>query len=232
MGTTVVVKPKRGVWLKLAILLGVVLGALLLARHLGWLDAARLTAFAATLRAERGRGAAAIFVAIYGTVTAVGFPGTPLNLAGGAIFGFWLGLLCNWLGCIFGAAGGYWLARLLGKDAIRRLLRGHSDTLAKLREGGGFLTMLRLQLIPVVPMSLTNFGAGLAKMDFRKYMAAVTIGTLPGTAVYTYFADSVLSQVAGAQHSAMIRVAIACALIIAITFAPTLRRLLLGIKRD
>ncbi|MDQ6827255.1 MAG: TVP38/TMEM64 family protein [Gemmatimonadota bacterium] len=220
---------KKGGWLKLAILALVILGAFLFAWHHGWLDAKRLAALAGRLRVQQGaRGAGAIFVAIYGTAAAVGIPGTPLNLAGGAIFGFWVGLLCNWLGCIIGAAGGYWLARLLGKDAVRRLLRGHSQKLEKLRHSGGFLMMLRLQLIPVVPMSLTNFAAGLAKMDFANYIAAVAIGTLPGTAIYTYFADAVLSRAAGAEHNAMMNVVIACGLLIALSFAPSIGRITKG----
>ena len=168
--------------------------------------------------------AAVIFVLAYVVVATVGLPGLPLTLAGGAIFGVGAGIALTWLGATLGATGAYLLARTLGGDALRRLLGARAGTLDRMLGDGAFLTMLRLRLIPVVPFNALNFGAGLAGVRLSHYMAATAIGILPGTSVYTYFADSLLAGTEGARQSAFIRVAIAGVLLLALSYAPALAK--------
>ncbi len=168
--------------------------------------------------------AAAIFVLVYVVVATIGLPALPLTLAGGAIFGIGAGIALTWIGATLGATGAYLLARTLGGDALRRLLGSRAGTLDRLLGDGAFLTMLRLRLIPVVPFNALNFGAGLAGVRLSHYMAATAIGILPGTSVYTYFADSLLAGTEGARQTAFIRVAIAGVLLLALSYAPALAK--------
>jgi peptide/nickel transport system permease protein len=55
-------------------------------------------------------------------------------------------------------------------------------------------------------------------------IVAVAIGLLPGTAVLRYFADRVLARVAGAEEIAWRDAVLASALLLALSFAPTLLR--------
>jgi uncharacterized membrane protein YdjX (TVP38/TMEM64 family) len=168
--------------------------------------------------------AAALFVVAYIAVTTIGLPALPLTLAGGAIFGVAAGIALTWLGATLGATGAYLLARLLGGDALRRLLGNRAGSLDRLLGDGAFLTMLRLRLIPVVPFNALNFGAGLAGVRLTHYMAATAIGILPGTSVYSYFADSLLAGTDGARETAFTRVAIAGLLLLALSYAPALAK--------
>ena len=165
-----------------------------------------------------------LFVLGYAIATVFGLPGTVFTLAGGAIFGVLFGSSLNWVGATLGAIGAYTLARRLGSDAVRDLLGRHASTLDALTSKAGFATLFRLRLIPVVPFNALNFAAGLAPAPFRSYALSTALGIIPGTVVYTYFADSLVAGVTGARDRALVHVAIAGALLIALSFVPALAR--------
>lgn len=211
--------------LKLAIFVGVLLAAWFGARWLGlfeYLDVARVSE---VIRGAREHWwAAPAFVALYAVVATLGLPGTPLTLAGGALFGFAAGTGLNWLGATIGATGAFLLARALGSGAVRALLGKRADALDRVVGDGAFASLLRLRLIPVVPFNALNFGAGLAGVRPGAYIASTALGIIPGTAVYTYFADALISGVEGARQAAFTQVAIAGALLVALSFVPALAR--------
>ena len=217
--------PRSGALLRLAIFI-VVLISMWTAAHLLGVDAyVSPERIGTTIREAREVPfAAAIFVVAYIAVTTIGLPALPLTLAGGAIFGVAAGIALTWLGATLGATGAFLLARLLGGDALRRLLGDRAGTLDRLLGDGAFLTMLRLRLIPVVPFNALNFGAGLAGVRLTHYMAATAIGILPGTSVYTYFADALLAGTDGARETAFTRVATAGLLLLALSYAPALAK--------
>lgn len=207
---------------KLGILLLILIATFFAAHHLG-LSRGGLTAFAVRARALRDAPyAIPMFLLAYAVAGTLGVPGSILTLTGGAVFGFELGTLLNWIGAIIGAIGGYWLARLLGRDAVERIGGRRIYALEKLADAHAFTTVMRLRLIPVVPFNALNFACGLVGLDFGSYVAATMIGDLPVTAAYTYFADALLSGVAGARRAALLHASVAGALLILLSFLPGL----------
>ena len=91
-------------------------------------------------------------------------------------------------------------------------------------ERGGFANIFRLRLLPVVPFNLLSFAAGLAGVPLRAYLLGTALGIVPGTIVYTYFADSLIGGAEGASRAALVRVGIAATLLLALSFAPALVR--------
>ncbi|MGH7701044.1 MAG: TVP38/TMEM64 family protein, partial [Gemmatimonadales bacterium] len=142
----------------------------------------------------------------------------------GALFGFWWGALLNTIGANAGATGAFWLARLLGRDGVRALVGERLSRLDRLAQGQGPMWLLRLRLIPVVPFNLLNLMSGLTAMPWRAYAAVTAIGILPGTLVYTYFADAIVAGVSGGSRTAFVRVLVAGALLVALSFLPALAR--------
>lgn len=126
-----------------------------------------------------------LFVVAYTLFLTIGLPGGPLMLLGGAAFGPVTGSILNLTSIILGAAGGYWLARLLGDRLPRRVLT--------VEPSHNLMTLISLQINPLVPNSILNLGAGLARVDFRTYMTSVVIGNLAPTIAYSYFAGALLS---------------------------------------
>jgi len=217
--------PRSGALLRLAIFIVVLISMWTAARLLGVDAYVSPEQIGTTIREAREVPfAAAIFVAAYVGVTTIGLPALPLTLAGGAIFGVAAGIALTWLGATLGATGAFLLARALGGDALRRLLGARAGTLDRMLGDGAFLTILRLRLIPVVPFNALNFGAGLAGVRLAHYVAATAIGILPGTSVYTYFADALLAGTDGARQTAFVRVAIAGALLMALSYLPALAK--------
>jgi uncharacterized membrane protein YdjX (TVP38/TMEM64 family) len=207
---------------KLALLVAILVAAFVFARQLE-LSHGGMAAFAQRARALRDAPyAIPLFLVIYAIAGTLGVPGSLLTLTGGAVFGFELGTLLNWTGASIAAIGGYWLARLLGKDAIERIGGRKIYALEKLADAHAFSTVLRLRLIPVLPFNALNFACGLVGLDFGSYVAGTMIGDLPVTAAYTYFADALLSGVTGARRAALFHASVAGALLIALSFLPGL----------
>ncbi len=166
-----------------------------------------------------------IFVGIYASATALAVPGTLLTLGGGAIFGFWWGTLLNLIAANLGANAAFVIARVLGQDGVRHLAGRDSNALAKLDDvvkRHGFQGLLTLRLIPLVPFNALNFGAGLMALRWRTYALATLIGIVPGTAVYTFFADALLQGSQEASSQAFVRVLVAGLLLLLLSFLPAL----------
>ena len=171
------------------------------------------------------------FVALYGVLSAFNFSGLVLTLAGGALFGFWWGALFNTLGANLGATGAFWLARALGREGLRTLVGDRFSAIDRLAEAGGPMWLLRLRLIPVVPFNLLNLAAGVSAMPWRPFAAATAIGILPGTLVYTYFADAIVAGVSGGSRTALVRVLVAGGVLVALSFLPAVARRLRWVEQ-
>jgi uncharacterized membrane protein YdjX (TVP38/TMEM64 family) len=166
-----------------------------------------------------------LFVFLYAGAVALALPGTILTLTGGAVFGFWGGLLLNSIGANIGANLAFFLARRLGRDGIRTLLRNENlqKHMARLDEASrehGFRGVLVLRLVPLVPFNILNFAPGLTAIQWRAYALATVIGILPGTAVYTFFADALLQGSQQASREAFVRALVAGLLLVLLSLIP------------
>jgi uncharacterized membrane protein YdjX (TVP38/TMEM64 family) len=212
-------------YIRLAVLVAILAVGGYTAYRLGFFELRDPKRLAAAIERMRDVPALAmLFVIGYALATVFGVPGTVFTLAGGAIFGTLLGSLLNWAGATLGALGAYVLARRLGSDAVRKLLGRRAGALDALTSKADLATLFRLRLIPVVPFNALNFAAGFARVRFRAYALSTALGIIPGTVVYTYFADSLVAGVTGARQRAFVHVAIAGALLIVLSFVPALAR--------
>ena len=208
--------------LALAALLGAVA---FVAWRLGFLDLRnRETLLAAVQRVRTVPLLPLAFVAGYAVVAAFGLPATPFTLAGGVLFGTAAGSALNWTGAVLGATGTYLLGRRIGGDALPRLLGERRAILDALAGDRAFPTLFRLRLIPVIPFNMLSLAASLAGVPLRQYVAATGFGIVPGTIIYTYFADSLLAGVAGAGDAATQHLLVATVLLLALSFLPTVMR--------
>lgn len=200
----------RSPWLRAALLLLLLMGGSLLAGSTGLsriLDTQedRERALLALRAAARIWWVGPAFSAAYAAAVAVGLPASVLTLLGGAAFGLGRGVLWVSLGANAGATAGFWIARSLGRSAVERLL---GPRLAEFDQGirtAGFTGVLTLRLLPVAPFSLLNLAFGLTPMAWADYALATVIGILPGTVIYVFFADALLTGSAAASHEARIR---------------------------
>ncbi|MDZ4221334.1 MAG: TVP38/TMEM64 family protein [Patescibacteria group bacterium] len=104
-----------------------------------------------------------------------------INLAGGYIFGPWMGFAYNYTGWITGAILVFWLSRYFGRGFMRLFfkeekLRRYDVLLQK-----GTPILFILFLLPGPPDDLLVYGIGLARtIRFRTFLWMILIGKIPG----------------------------------------------------
>lgn len=139
----------------------------------------------AALVAARPVASALVYVAAYIAVVAFSLPGgAVMTLAGGLLFGAFIGACLAVLGATIGAA----VLFLLARSAFAPLVAGRAEgLLGPLRAGlarDGFFYLLSLRLVPVFPFWLLNLAPALLGMAFAPYLAATFLGIIPGTLVF------------------------------------------------
>jgi len=99
-------------------------------------------------------------------------------------------------------------------------VRRYKRTEAAVDEAQHFLGMLRLRLVPVLPVGVVNFIGGLARSPFAMYLGATAIGIVPSVMIYSYFADSLLETTGPAKQKALMSLIVASVLLILLSLLP------------
>jgi uncharacterized membrane protein YdjX (TVP38/TMEM64 family) len=195
----------------------------ILAYRLGWFDYRH--AFEHVQRLRRGHSFVEFTIGFTLAVaigTAIGIPGLALMVAAGVAFGTLLGAIVSWVGAMLGAAIGYWVARTIGRDIVTRWVKRFRRVDAAMNDAKNFLGILRLRLIPVLPIGTVNFVGGLARANFLSYLGATAVGILPAVTIYNYFADSLLERVGNGRADAFKSLIVSSVMLLALSLAPTI----------
>jgi uncharacterized membrane protein YdjX (TVP38/TMEM64 family) len=110
----------------------------------------------------------------------ISFPSEILNIAAGYAYGFWpamLLLMPAWVGSCLLA---YWLAYRFGDRLANWLVE--PEALEKLRKWAADApvpALLAVRSIPVVPINLVSYAAGLARMPLGRFTWTTTAGLIP-----------------------------------------------------
>ena len=127
----------------------------------------------------------ATYMAIYIAVTALSLPGAAvMTLAGGALFGFWVGLVVVSFASTIGATLACSVARFLMRDWVQDRF---GDKLSAVNRGidqEGAFYLFSLRLVPIFPFFVINLVMGLTSMKLLTFYWVSQIGMLPGTMVY------------------------------------------------
>lgn len=126
----------------------------------------------------------ALFIAVYAGLALIPVPKPVLTGAGGALFGLWAGASLSLAGALVGAVISFGLGRLLGREAVDRLLRGRLARVDALLADHGLSAVLIVRLLPLVPFIAVNYASGLSGVRFRDYVLGSAIGMVPGSLAY------------------------------------------------
>jgi uncharacterized membrane protein YdjX (TVP38/TMEM64 family) len=109
-------------------------------------------------------------------------PGQALQFAAGLLYGFWAGFLISLIGAIAGTFITYYLAKLLGQDALHVLFgKQHvEEYLEKINSKKGYMLVFLIYLIPGVPKDLCSYAAGLSNMKMKAFLVISSVGRSPG----------------------------------------------------
>ena len=152
-----------------------------------------------------------VFIALYALFNTFLLPATALTLTAGVVWGWLTGGLWVLAASSIGSTVPYFISRS-GAAWVDALLKRRAGRVYKTLQDEGFMSLLLMRLVPIVPYNILNYAAGLAGIPFRTYVLATFIGTIPGIFIFTYLASSISTGLVSPRQ-AFVRVLIAGALL-------------------
>lgn len=137
-----------------------------------------------------GALSALVFAGIYALAVAFSIPGAVfITIAGGFMFGPYLGTLYVVIGATIGAIGVF----LAAKYAFGDVLRAKAGPAIKRMEAGfrenELSYLLILRLVPLFPFWLVNLVPAFLGVSLRTYTIGTLLGIIPGAFVYSLVGD-------------------------------------------
>ena len=144
--------------------------------------------------------AASEFMAQYGPAAAVvsfllmvfqsviaPLPAFLITIANANLFGWWQGAILSWASAMAGAALCFWIARVVGREAVEKLAgKNGIRQMEEFFQRHGTQSVLIARLLPFVSFDWVSYFAGLTSMRFWSFFWATGLGQLPATVVYSY----------------------------------------------
>lgn len=139
-----------------------------------------------------GMMAPVVYIIMFTLVPLTLFPDSILAVSGGMVFGVFYGTIYTIIGALLGATLSFFIARFLGRGIVNKLVHNKGKWFEDGVEKRGFLIILALRLIPLVPFDIISYGAGLSKIKFKDFFTASVLGIIPGVIVFTNLGDKSL----------------------------------------
>jgi uncharacterized membrane protein YdjX (TVP38/TMEM64 family) len=140
-----------------------------------------------------------VYILIYSIAPALLFPGTPLTIAGGILFGPIAGTIYTAIGATIGASVAFLIARYLARELVAKLLIKHGKLgiLDNEVEKQGWKIVAFTRLIPLFPFNFLNYAFGLTSIKFSHYVLASFVFMLPAIIAFIVFSSSLLDLFRG-----------------------------------
>jgi uncharacterized membrane protein YdjX (TVP38/TMEM64 family) len=139
---------------------------------LGWYDKSPILVIAA-------------YMLVYIAVTSLSLPGAAvMSLAGGAIFGLWVGIVVVSFASAIGATSACAVSRFVLGNWVAKKLGPRMDTFNKGVERDGAFYLFTLRVLPAFPFWLINLGMGLTRMPLKTFYWVSQLGMLTGTFIF------------------------------------------------
>lgn len=125
-------------------------------------------------------------------VVVAAIPGEIVQLAGGYIYGTWLGTLYSLTGIVAGSVIVFFLARLLGFPLVKTFVS--DKNLEKfnfmMNSSKSEIAIFILFIIPGIPKDILTYIAGLTPVKPLRFFIIITIGRLPALLASSYIGYS------------------------------------------
>ena len=136
-----------------------------------------------------------VYVAIYGVLVALSVPGAAaLTIAGGFLFGTWIGAASAVIGATLGATALFLAAR----TGLGGLTQRAGRFVGRLQAGfraDAFNYLFVLRLVPIFPFWLVNLVPAMVGVSLPVFVLATFLGIIPGSVIYASLGDGLGSVV-------------------------------------
>ncbi len=168
------------------------------------------------------------YVLIYIVWSLAGLPGSLITVVGGSIFESQpvTALVSVSLGSTLGAGVCFLVARRFARESVRSWVM-QREAFAKLdraTETHGIWVVAITRLLPIFPYNLLNYGFGLTRVGFWKYLVVSWACMLPATAMYVLGVSGALGAIRAGRVPWGIVGGFAAALIVMLAAAAVAKR--------
>ncbi len=174
-------------WL-VVVIAALILLLLFVSRQLHLTDLESVKAFILSF----GALAPLIYIIMFTLIPLTLFPDAVLAIASGTIFGVFWGTVYTMIGALCGASLSFFIARFLGREWVMKLVRHKAEWFDEGVEKQGFLIILIMRLVPLIPFDIISYGAGLSKIKYSDFMIGSILGIIPGVVIYVNLGDKAL----------------------------------------
>jgi uncharacterized membrane protein YdjX (TVP38/TMEM64 family) len=123
------------------------------------------------------------------------FPPLILYIAGGVVFGGFMGGLIATIGNTLGAFIDFEIARHYGRDWVKKRIPKHiMQKIDNFSKKYGSVSIFVLRINPLTSSDLFSYAAGLTKMDLKKFLFWTTVALAPTIFLQTYFGGKIQSS--------------------------------------
>ncbi|MCA1073286.1 TVP38/TMEM64 family protein [Clostridium bowmanii] len=122
-------------------------------------------------------------------------PGEFIQVAGGYIFGAFLGGIISLMGITLGSMIVYLISNSYGKPFVEKIILNKKVKLFKkvLKEGSKKNVVFMFFLIPGIPKDAITYICGVSDISFKDFFVYSTLGRIPGIFISSFFGQKIFS---------------------------------------
>lgn len=136
--------------------------------------------------AENAVLTAAAFMLTYAAIVAFSLPGAAvMSIAGGFLFGQWMGMSWNILAATTGATALFLVARTAWGDLLHEKAGPWLERFEKGFQENALSYLLAMRLVPAFPFFVVNLVPAFLGVRLRTFVIATFFGIMPGAFVYS-----------------------------------------------
>ena len=140
---------------------------------------------------KNGAWGVVIYIVLYAIRPLILFPATLLSMAGGFVFGPFLGVLYTIIASNISSTLAYFVGRFFGEGLLKDDgSDGWVQRYARRMRENSFETVMVMRFI-FLPYDLVSYLAGLLKIHYWAFILATALGSIPGTIAIVGFGASI-----------------------------------------
>ncbi|MBA5850847.1 TVP38/TMEM64 family protein [Clostridium sp. cel8] len=123
-------------------------------------------------------------------------PGELIQVAGGYIYGPFIGSILSVIGITTGSIIAYVVSKIFGNPLVNKMLSKKKLKFFRkiLNLGSINFVVFLLYLIPGIPKDILAYICGISKISLKDFIIYSTLGRLPGIFISSYFGSKVYSE--------------------------------------
>jgi len=116
-----------------------------------------------------------------------------VSIAGGFIFGTWIGFIYNWIGRVIGTAIAFYLGRYFGRKIIKHVVKPETIKKYDYYFEKGKLLLFLAYFLPLFPDDELSYLAGISAMEPKFFLPLMAIGHISGSLSLAYIGNGIQS---------------------------------------